>query len=200
MIDIDFHALYVSWFKSQRNTSHDFDDILTSREKREMRLSYLISRREEIKSEYQDYAERLKHLDENVKVHPDQGWFTEMIEKDWELPMKKLHVEFEQIKKELAGDQVESKFDRERVERAKRVDMRLLFDIVKRSGMGRYLVHCPFHGEDKHPSMVLYPGDAQNPPNYYCFTCTEGGDSVKLLMKRDGITFPQAVEKLLTLS
>ena len=59
---------------------------------------------------------------------------------------------------------------------------------VNRSGMMR----CPFHGEDRHPSMKVYDGER----GWYCFVCNEGGDIFDFVMKHDGLEFPKAVEHI----
>ena len=59
---------------------------------------------------------------------------------------------------------------------------------VNRSGMMR----CPFHGEDKHPSLKVYDGER----GWYCFVCNEGGDIFDFAMKHDGLEFPKAVERI----
>ena len=59
---------------------------------------------------------------------------------------------------------------------------------VNRSGMMR----CPFHGEDKHPSLKVYDGDR----GWWCFVCNEGGDIFDFTMKHDGIEFPKAVDRI----
>ena len=48
---------------------------------------------------------------------------------------------------------------------------------------------CPFH-DDKHPSLYLRNNF------YHCFTCKASGDTISLLMNRDGLSFPEAVEAL----
>lgn len=59
---------------------------------------------------------------------------------------------------------------------------------VNRSGMMR----CPFHGEDKHPSLKVYDGER----GWYCFVCNEGGDIFDFAMRHDGLEFPRAVERI----
>lgn len=59
---------------------------------------------------------------------------------------------------------------------------------VNRSGMMR----CPFHGEDRHPSLKVYDGDR----GWWCFVCNEGGDIFDFVMKHDGLEFPKAVERI----
>ena len=50
---------------------------------------------------------------------------------------------------------------------------------------------CPFH-EEKTPSFHVYT-DTQT---YYCFACHEAGDLFSFVMKKNGLTFPEAVEML----
>jgi len=50
---------------------------------------------------------------------------------------------------------------------------------------------CPFHAE-KSPSFKVENGRR----TYKCFGCGKGGDAFKWLMETEGLTFPEAVEKL----
>ena len=50
---------------------------------------------------------------------------------------------------------------------------------------------CPFHDE-KTPSFHVYT-DSQS---YYCFSCHEAGDIFTFVMKKNGLTFPEALELL----
>ena len=48
---------------------------------------------------------------------------------------------------------------------------------------------CPFHADSK-PSLAGYPD------SYWCYGCEEHGDVIDWRMKRDGLTFPEACERL----
>jgi DNA primase len=50
---------------------------------------------------------------------------------------------------------------------------------------------CPFHGE-KTPSFTVTPGRE----SWKCFGCGEGGDVISFVMKRDSLTFPEALKVL----
>ncbi len=57
---------------------------------------------------------------------------------------------------------------------------------------GRELVGlCPFH-EDHRPSMYVNPAKQI----FKCFACGAGGDVLKFVQMREGLTFPQAIERL----
>jgi DNA primase len=58
---------------------------------------------------------------------------------------------------------------------------------LKRSGK-EYKARCPFHNE-KTPSFYVVPSKGF----YKCFGCGESGDAFSFLMKRQGLTFAEAV-------
>lgn len=60
-----------------------------------------------------------------------------------------------------------------------------------RSKSGRMWGCCPFHHE-KTPSFTVNPDRGI----FYCFGCHEGGNAAKFLMKLEGISFPEAIERL----
>ncbi len=61
---------------------------------------------------------------------------------------------------------------------------------IKRAGSS-YTACCPFHNE-KTPSFHINPIQRR----YHCFGCNEDGDVIKFVMKQDGLTFVEAIEKL----
>ncbi|MCX6908212.1 MAG: DUF3987 domain-containing protein [Verrucomicrobia bacterium] len=72
-----------------------------------------------------------------------------------------------------------------------------LADVVREAGIELKLVGaelkglCPFH-DDHHPSLRVNEAKAV----WCCDPCGKGGDVFKWLMLREGLTFPQAAEKL----
>jgi DNA primase len=74
-----------------------------------------------------------------------------------------------------------------------------IVDLVSEAGVKlrhagkNYTGFCPFH-ENKHtPAFVIWPETG----TWRCFgQCNEGGDIFKFLMKREGIDFKEALEKL----
>jgi DNA primase len=62
--------------------------------------------------------------------------------------------------------------------------------LLKKTGKN-YIGLCPFHSE-KTPSFTVSP----QKQIFYCFGCAAGGNVFSYIMKRDGITFPEAVRIL----
>jgi DNA primase len=54
-----------------------------------------------------------------------------------------------------------------------------------------YKARCPFH-EDRNPSLVVFP----KTQSFYCFGCRERGDVLSFLMRRERLTFPEALKVL----
>jgi DNA primase len=61
---------------------------------------------------------------------------------------------------------------------------------LKKAG-STYKGLCPFHGE-KTPSFTVTPAR----DSWKCFGCGEGGDVFSFVMKRDGLSFPEALKVL----
>jgi len=58
---------------------------------------------------------------------------------------------------------------------------------------GKYKYRCPLHGEDKHPSGVLYEDDGR----WWCYGCNKGGDIFSLLnMFPPYLNFTDALKQL----
>ncbi|MBI4666297.1 MAG: DNA primase [Nitrospinae bacterium] len=61
---------------------------------------------------------------------------------------------------------------------------------LKKSG-ANYRALCPFH-QEKSPSFNVNPAKQI----FHCFGCGEGGNSITFVMKKEGVTFPEAVRIL----
>ena len=59
------------------------------------------------------------------------------------------------------------------------------------AGKGDYWACCPFHGE-KTPSFHCEDRKGR----YHCFGCKESGDIFTFLVQKEGVPFPEAVERL----
>jgi DNA primase len=62
---------------------------------------------------------------------------------------------------------------------------------LRNAGGGSQKGLCPFHDE-KSPSFNVRPSHG----SFYCFGCQEGGDVIAFLMKIDGLTFVESIERL----
>src|SRR5664279_5857160 len=62
---------------------------------------------------------------------------------------------------------------------------------LRRSGANRYMGLCPFHSE-KTPSFTVHVVHQF----YKCFSCGAGGDVVKFVMEKEGISFYEALKLL----
>jgi len=74
------------------------------------------------------------------------------------------------------------------------VDIISQFIELKKSG-ANFKACCPFHGEDT-PSFVVSP----QKQIYHCFGCGVGGDSIKFVMEYEKLSYPEAIEKLASIS
>ena len=75
-------------------------------------------------------------------------------------------------------------------DRADIVDLIGEYVDLKKSG-SNYMGLCPFHSE-KTPSLSVSPSKSI----FKCFGCGVGGDVITFIMKRENLTFPEAVEFL----
>ena len=62
---------------------------------------------------------------------------------------------------------------------------------LRRSGTQRYMGLCPFHNE-KSPSFTVHVVHQF----YKCFSCGAGGDVVKFVMEKEGVSFYEALKSL----
>jgi DNA primase len=62
---------------------------------------------------------------------------------------------------------------------------------LRPSGAGRVKGLCPFHDE-KTPSFTVNVALGR----YHCFGCGENGDAIGFVQKIEGLTFPEAIERL----
>ncbi|MFN3226703.1 MAG: DNA primase [Hyphomicrobiales bacterium] len=81
---------------------------------------------------------------------------------------------------------------RDRIPLSDIVGRRVSWDRKKsRPAKGDHWACCPFHGE-KTPSFHVDDRKGR----YHCFGCSESGDHFRFLMELDGLSFPEAVERL----
>jgi DNA primase len=76
-------------------------------------------------------------------------------------------------------------------EKARLDDIVSQYVTLRRAGPGTYKGLCPFHDE-KSPSFNVNPSRGF----FKCFGCQEGGDVIDFVMKLEGLSFFEAVERL----
>lgn len=74
------------------------------------------------------------------------------------------------------------------------VDIVSQFIELKKTG-ANFKACCPFHGEET-PSFVVSPAKQI----YHCFGCGVGGDSIKFVMEYEKLSYPEALEKLASMT
>lgn len=67
---------------------------------------------------------------------------------------------------------------------------------LKPIGKNTYVTHCPFHDGDNTASLTVY-GDSHT---WYCFGCKSGRNIYDWLRQDEGLTFHEAVEKVVKLT
>ncbi|AQW86861.1 DNA primase [Campylobacter pinnipediorum subsp. caledonicus] len=65
---------------------------------------------------------------------------------------------------------------------------------IQKSG-ANYKCVCPFH-DDRNPSMSISP----QRQIYHCFSCKAGGNAIKFIMDFEKLNYPEAIEKLASIS
>ena len=76
------------------------------------------------------------------------------------------------------------------------VDVVGAFMTLRRTGTN-YTCLCPFHDDRRAGNFIVRPRTVAKYPNtWHCFVCDEGGGAVKFLMKKEGLSFPDAVRWL----
>ena len=59
-----------------------------------------------------------------------------------------------------------------------------------------YFCCCPFHTNDDTPSLCIYPDENK----WYCFGCGAGSSIYDWIMRKDGISFQEAIKKVSSLT
>jgi len=76
------------------------------------------------------------------------------------------------------------------------IDVIGAFTRLRKTGTN-YTCHCPFHDDQRDGNFIIRPKHVAKYPNtWHCFVCDDGGDAVKFLMKKEGLSFPDAIRWL----
>lgn len=88
------------------------------------------------------------------------------------------------------GDQLKAMADKIDI-----VDYISATEELQRKG-DKYFIKCPFHAGDDTPSLCIYPEDNK----WFCFGCRQGSSIYDWMVKYEGLSFREAVEKVATLT
>lgn len=130
-----------------------------------------------------------KHLKQQYPQEFDK-WFKEKTISVFYLePIKELDKKIQKINCLIEKPkEVEGQLTNNQIQRARQYPI----ENIVGAKSNKYNVKCPFHagGQEKHPSLCLKGN------YYFCFTCSEKGDTINLLMALRGINFREAVLSL----
>lgn len=63
---------------------------------------------------------------------------------------------------------------------------------LKRVGQKDLQGHCPFHSDTKTPNLIVTPGAGL----WHCMACDAGGSAIDFVMRKENLSFREAVVKL----
>jgi hypothetical protein len=89
------------------------------------------------------------------------------------------------------GVEVRGGIPPEDIEAAKHVHIETMLEGGKRMTSSHVYARCPFH-DDRSPSLVVY----RKSNTFHCFGCQAHGDSIDFVMRKDGVSFKEAVHEL----
>lgn len=138
--------------------------------------------REYYRTKQVEYKEDLQKAinNRNTCKSEDRWW--------WEDEIERLKYKLKQVTWQLRDTSGKRKSSLLPKEKAKNVPLTSLLQI-KKSGT-RYVASCPLH-TDKTPSLTIFPNNT-----WFCFSCREGGDTIKFIELVKGMSFIEAVNYL----
>lgn len=163
-----------------RKAVEEFKAGLPEDWKRERRLEYLTTRETEIKTGLQDIERRYMESAKQDNTYLERGLIASRID-DLEKALYRVTGEIKSLKNGATAKQ--GSITPDMIERAREYPIDNLVEVKR----GKAL--CIFH-DDNHPSMSIKDN------RFYCFSCGAKGDTIELVMKRDSLTFPEAVKVL----
>ncbi len=153
----------------------DFEDVFTNDEIREIQLEYLELKFNEVNDDFHetciDYAKLLR-------MEPRLGYWHRIGAERLERELKKIKHRMQILKGKKESITPED------VAHARTYPIEEIVQVNK-----AHMASCPFH-DDKKPSMDTRKNF------YHCYSCGESGDMIDLVMKLEGVTFPEAVKRL----
>lgn len=144
----------------------------------------------QLKAERDRNVEELERLIDQRNKSLKEVWLFDTLIEDLEQRQDELTRKIQVL---LPRKHHEGYITSEDIHRAKAVPISALVQ-TKPTGAGRLRALCPFH-PDHSPSMVIY--ETNN--TWHCFVCSEGGDVLDFVMKKQMLKFIDAVRVLINL-
>lgn len=144
--------------------------------------------RDKIRELNEDLEGIYAHLDRlDIPKYTDfERWFAREALPSWAKEkldsikhINKIRGIYKKMKKEPESERLD-------IDRAKGIPIESLY-VFKKKGKN---VSCPFHGEDKSPSMSLKYN------RFFCFSCGAKGSTIDFIMRLNSINFKESVEFL----
>lgn len=150
-------------------------------EGRQMRLRYLNERLCELNSELQEIYRDYQRATRDDSPYIERALIA--------YPIPHLEKESKTLEREVNfivkdSRETNGKITSEMIERAKEFPIENLIEVNR----GKVAL-CPFH-DDHNPSMSIKNN------RFYCFGCSQKGDVIEFVMRRDGFSFREAVKFL----
>lgn len=141
------------------------------------------SKMQELNEELSDVYAHLDRLD--IPRYSDfDRWYARECLPDWAKDKFRQIYHINKIRR-IKVDEMQS-YQELDIAKARRFPIQTLYEFKRKGNM----VSCPFHGEDKNPSMSLKYN------RFYCFSCGAKGSTIDLIMRLQNIDFKSAVRQL----
>lgn len=199
--------MYITLKSGEREWVDDewYNELMISRNKEIVRIRELerefineipLRTRKTLRNRYlRDESRRLETLIEEslekVNALEDEPWVKEFIADRLEIEkniQKLTRINYE-LQTSLDKNSSQQDITAQDIHHAKNTHIFDLYPDLRPSNNGRTQVNCPFH-EDSTPSLKVYPA----PRGYYCFGCHAGGDTIDFVMRREDLSFINAIK------
>lgn len=149
---------------------------------KERRLEYLITQLSDLVRTFSgDCVDVISYADRGHK----EEWLLmvwRLRDMTWQLKrIRSIIIEHKSIKKGGNDNQI----SREDIELARQCPIASIIPVD-----GKSFAYCLWHDDKKTPNMYCKGN------YFYCFACGESGDGIKLMMKKDNLSFVEAINRL----
>lgn len=147
-----------------------------------------------LRSQILDYHEKVIEIMNMPVSADDKNLYIMIAESMVKNETKDMIRTYEKVMELLNKDYSNDLTFKKSVEKAKTVPIERFYQFQRsRVTVNRIHASCPFHGEDKHPSFVLY----RDSNTFHCFTCKISGDSIDFFSLIHKVKFTDAIKELI---